>query len=382
MNINELDPSIGGTERVAYILFNYFEKELGFNCYYASPIIKEPSEKKILLHKKTTVDEFKTFILDNKIDIIINNWPGTYLKLMDGVLKKVKSKYIVCNHTSPFYNEKIKKIAWNERKNNIYKDQKVSFKWLLKFLYFPLSYYIGQKYRYTLFKKEYDLADRFVLLCDSYINEMILEIGLSNSSKLMSINNPLSFKDFLDEKNVAEKDKTVLLVARFAPVKRLELALKIWEKVESRVQDWRFIIVGYGQEEERLRDYVAEKNLKRVSFEGQKKSEPYFINASLFLMTSAVEGWPMTLVEAQQKGCLPIAMEAFSSLSDIITNGENGFIIPNNDIDCFVDKLVLLMKDDKLRQRMAINAIHSSKRFSMDNIGPKWVRLFNELLEK
>lgn len=109
MNINELDPSIGGTERVAYILFNYFEKELGFNCYYASPIIKEPSEKKILLHKKTTVDEFKTFILDNKIDIIINNWPGTYLKLMDGVLKKVKSKYIVCNHTSPFYNEKIKK---------------------------------------------------------------------------------------------------------------------------------------------------------------------------------------------------------------------------------------------------------------------------------
>lgn len=61
---------------------------------------------------------------------------------------------------------------------------------------------------------------------------------------------------------------------------------------------------------------------------------------------------------------------------------KNGFIIPNNDIDCFVDKLVLLMKDDKLRQRMAINAIHSSKRFSMDNIGPKWVRLFNELLEK
>lgn len=40
-NINELDPSIGGTERVAYILFNYFEDGYNFNCYYASPISKK-----------------------------------------------------------------------------------------------------------------------------------------------------------------------------------------------------------------------------------------------------------------------------------------------------------------------------------------------------
>lgn len=382
MNIDELDPSIGGTERVAYILFNYFEDRYNFNCYYASPVIKKTTEKKFLLHKKTTVDELKTFILENKIDVIINNWPGTYLKLMEGVMKKVECKYIVCYHNSPFYNEKIKKIAWDERRTNIYKDQKISFKWLLKYLYFPLTYHIGKKNRITFFKKEYKLSDKFVLLCNSFVREMALEIGVNNATKLISINNPLSFNDFLDEKDLVKKDKVVLLVARFVPAKRIELALRIWERVENRMSDWSFVIVGYGSEEERLKSYVAEKNLKRVSFEGQKKSEPYFVKASLFLMTSAVEGWGMTLVESQQKGCVPIAMHSFSALPDIITNGVNGIIIPNNNIDCFVDKLTLLMRDDKLRQQMAVNAIHSSKRFSIDNIGPKWVRLFNELLEK
>lgn len=382
MNIDELDPSIGGTERVAYILFNYLEDRYNFNCYYASPVIKKTTEKKFLLHKKTTVDELKTFILENKIDIIINNWPGTYLKLMEGVMKKVECKYIVCYHNSPFYNEKIKKIVWNERRTNIYKDGQVNFKWLLKLLYFPLSYYIGQKKRNTLFIKEYELSDRFVLLCNSYVDEIVLEIGFDDSSKLMSMNNPLSFNNFLSKIDVIKKEKNVLVVARFVPIKRVELALRIWERVENRMSDWSFVIVGYGPEEEQLKSYVAEKNLKRVSFEGKKESEPYFVKASLFLMTSAVEGWPMTLVEAQQKGCVPIAMHSFSALPDIITNGVNGIIIPNNNIDCFVDKLTLLMRDDKLRQQMAVNAIHSSKRFSIDNIGPKWVRLFNELLEK
>lgn len=56
------------------------------------------------------------------------------------------------------------------------------------------------------------------------------------------------------------------------------------------------------------------------------------------MMTSIWEGLPMTLIEAMHYGCVPIAFDSFAALYDLIDNGNNGFIIPNNDIDCFVKK--------------------------------------------
>lgn len=60
-------------------------------------------------------------------------------------------------------------------------------------------------------------------------------------------------------------------------------------------------------------------------------------------MTSAFEGFPMTLVEAEQFGCVPIVMDSFSSLSSIITDGKNERIIANHDEDGFLSAMEELM---------------------------------------
>ena len=45
------------------------------------------------------------------------------------------------------------------------------------------------------------------------------------------------------------------------------------------------------------------------------------------MMTSSFEGWGLTLTEAQQYGCVPLAFHSFASLTDIITDKVNGFAI-------------------------------------------------------
>jgi len=50
------------------------------------------------------------------------------------------------------------------------------------------------------------------------------------------------------------------------------------------------------------------------------------------MMTSRFEGWPMVLMEAMQMGVVPVVYNSFESLSDIVVDGENGYIIPNNDL--------------------------------------------------
>ena len=99
-------------------------------------------------------------------------------------------------------------------------------------------------------------------------------------------------------------------------------------------------------------------------------------------MTSKYEGWPMVLMEGQQMGVVPIVYNSFESLTDIINDGVNGIIIPNNNIKLFVEKLKNLMQNTSERHMMAENAIMNSKRFNIDEVVNKYLNLFHNLVEK
>ena len=94
------------------------------------------------------------------------------------------------------------------------------------------------------------------------------------------------------------------------------------------------------------------------------------------MMTSAYEGWGITLTEAQQMGVVPIAFDSYSSLHDIIEDGKNGVTVNNNDFEEYVEKLLWLMDHEEDRCGMAREAIVSSRRFSLEVILDRWENLF------
>ena len=158
--------------------------------------------------------------------------------------------------------------------------------------------------------------------------------------------------------------------------------MKIWKQIESihSLGDWRLTIVGHGEEYEMYyKNFVKRNYLKRVQFAGAQSPEPYYRRASILPLTSSFEGWGLTLTEAQQFGVVPIAFYSYASLTDIITNGENGFIIPNNDLNAFTKRIVSLMENDDLRKIMAYNAIKTSHRFSKEKICEDWMYVFNDI---
>jgi glycosyltransferase involved in cell wall biosynthesis len=96
-------------------------------------------------------------------------------------------------------------------------------------------------------------------------------------------------------------------------------------------------------------------------------------------MTSAYEGWGLTLTEAQQMGCVPIVFDSFSAVHDIIKSGENGLLIPNNDLDSYVSALVGLMLNEQLRKEMERQALRTSKAFALQEVIKEWGNLLSEL---
>ena len=96
------------------------------------------------------------------------------------------------------------------------------------------------------------------------------------------------------------------------------------------------------------------------------------------MMTSNCEGYPMTLIEAMQFGCVPMVLNNFSSLKDIITNQKDGIIIPPKKELIFSKELNTLMNNHKIRKQLALCAIKSAKKNTIEQIGTFWLNFLNK----
>ena len=69
----------------------------------------------------------------------------------------------------------------------------------------------------------------------------------------------------------------------------------------------------------------------------------------------------MTLIEAMQQGCVPVAFKTFSSIIDIIDDGKNGYLVAPNDMHGFKDRSFLLANDGALRSESSQRGTESNE---------------------
>ena len=179
-----------------------------------------------------------------------------------------------------------------------------------------------------------------------------------------------------------QKKKELLFVGRMSFFeKRPDYLLRVWAKLQARFPAWSLRFVGDGDYLPALKELAGTLGLERVRFEGFQNPEPYYRDASIFCLTSAYESFGNVLVEAASFGCVPVAFESFAAVRDIISDGENGCLVPAFDLDAYAETLARLMSDDALRERLAENALAQiPEKFSPEKIGAQWEALFAELI--
>jgi glycosyltransferase involved in cell wall biosynthesis len=227
-------------------------------------------------------------------------------------------------------------------------------------------------------------CDRFVLLSDKFKKDFEALFKTKKiPSKISAINNPI----IIDSKLIdfSKKKKKLLYVGRLeCNMKQLDKLLVNWNTIANSFPEWTIHLVGAGPDEQVLKEQVENNSIPRVFFEGIQNPQPYYEEASIFCFSSSsAEGWGMVLVEAQIKGCVPVAFNSYAAITDIITSDENGILIPAYNNSQYANALATLINNDRLRQTLAENAIQSSKRFDISNIGKQWIALLEEVrLEK
>lgn len=369
----EAVPKMGGSFRITYTLSRGLE-ERGHNCF------------QLCGNDLFSYSTIEKNILGNHIDIIISNlvdkeYKFATLPMVFEISRKTGSKVFACLHAMPG-----EELVGNTVRNSLYRifrGKKTIEN--LKFLILgilprkPLTLLFSNrlKKRYHIL---YDNSDKMVVLSDRFYDDIASLGKITIDDKCVVVHNALSFNSFLSEDKIPLKNKEVLILSRMNErSKRLSRALRIWKKVneEGNHNDWRLTIIGDGKDLYYYKRLAKRLRLKNLSFEGRKENEiSYYERSAIFMMTSAYEGWGITLTEAQQMGVVPIAFDSYSSLHDIIEDGKNGITVNNNDFEEYVEKLLWLMDHEEDRCGMAREAILSSRCFSLEVILDRWENLF------
>ena len=159
-------------------------------------------------------------------------------------------------------------------------------------------------------------------------------------------------------------------------VKGFDRILFIWKNIHRQHPDWSLEIAGPGDDEALtfLQNLCQEYGISEsVNFIGKVDNiQNLYQTSSIFALPSRIEGFPMVLLEAMSQGCSCVSFDIKGAIYEILKDGEDGFIVPDGDMDLFTQKLEQLISNENQRLKFAENAVKNVSRFSQDAFLKKW----------
>lgn len=229
---------------------------------------------------------------------------------------------------------------------------------------------VGEKRKYRYINK----YDAFVVLTEEDRKRW------SEVKKVKVIPNLLSF--YPSEQSLCT-EKRIISVGRLTRQKGYPLLIEAWQIVARKYPEWKLAIFGEGEDKEMLQRMIREAELtSSISiYPPTNNIVQEYLNSSVYVMSSIYEGFGLVLTEAMACGLPCISFDCPSGPSEIIKDGEDGFLVETENIEELAQKIILLTENEELRIEMGQKAKVNAQRFLPEYIMPKWISLFNEVMK-
>lgn len=158
--------------------------------------------------------------------------------------------------------------------------------------------------------------------------------------------------------------------------------LDVWAMVQKRFPDWQLDIYGAGSLHDELSSIIVRRQLYIAIHPAEADIFSRYLDSSMLLLTSVYEPFGLIMPEAMSCGLPVVAFDCPYGPSEIITDGEDGFLVKDRDIEAFAQRVCQLIENVELRQQMGKKAVQNAQRYSADNIMPKWHELFESLIKQ
>lgn len=335
----------GGTVRMTALLANEFCKteEVHLLNLHCENEVSAELDLRIRQHvlSATTgklgiikqICEIRNYIKLNKIDWLINVDVGISIYGIPAT-KSTKTKVITWEHSNYFNN-------WNSR-------------------IFPYFRRFAAKH-----------SDAVVVLTER--DKENYQTNIKSKKPIYVIPNPAQQHRF----QYNTESQIILSAGLLLPIKGFDKAIKVASKVLPKFPEWKWFICGEGPERGHLEKMISDAKLKKqVLLCGtvENMAEQYQ-KAAIYVMTSETEGLPMVLLEAKSWGLPIVSFDIMTGPCDIIRDGVNGYLVPQNDINIMAERLETLIESFELRCRFSENSQLDMDKFNFERIVEKWEKI-------
>ena len=174
--------------------------------------------------------------------------------------------------------------------------------------------------------------------------------------------------------------KRVIFVGRFTIQKDIWSMLEVWRLVHQHYPDWELHAYGEGELKMDFLKVIEQEDINLYVHEPTSNIFDRYLDSSILMMTSVYEPFGLVLPEAMSCGLPVVVFDCPYGPADIVSDGVDGFLIKDRDIQAFAGRVCQLIADKQLRRQMGESAVISSQRYRSDQIMPQWDHLFRQIL--
>ncbi len=166
------------------------------------------------------------------------------------------------------------------------------------------------------------------------------------------------------------KTQNIISVGRLVPQKDFMTLIKAYELVHKQNARTRLIIVGDGEDKNKLTSYVNDKGLTSyVIFLPWQQNIYAFLNkCDLFVLSSNYEGFPYILLEALSCHIPIVATNTSYGPQELLDDGKYGILVPVEDIESMSSAIIKILSNNQLKKTIVHLANSRIKNYSLQNM--------------
>jgi glycosyltransferase involved in cell wall biosynthesis len=363
-----------GMERITILKANYFAETFGYSVVLLTTEQRNHKPAYPISDKVTHLDLNVNFDDDNKLWKLIT-YPYKYF-----LFRKRLHKFINCFKPDIFVStlwiwkelrvithlkDGSKKVGelhsgtWNQRHRFFLKNPLVKF---------------FKKWEFNIMVNNIKKLDKFVVLTHE---EAELWTGLSN---LTVIPNFITIPAPQQPSDVTSR--RIVSVGAFSYEKGFDLLIDAWNIIAAKYPEWKLIIHGKGEQSPYMEQINRYRLNDAVVIDTSYVSDlsEIYRNGSIYVLSSRKEGMPLVMIEAMSCGLPVVSFACKTGPKDIISDGEDGFLVESENIRQLAEKIEYLIENEDIRKEMGRKALLKSNRYKIENIAGKWVQLFQSLV--
>ncbi|MCH5342961.1 MAG: glycosyltransferase family 4 protein [Acetatifactor sp.] len=248
---------------------------------------------------------------------------------------------------------------------------------IISWEHFNYKYEMTSLYRRYILRYCVKRTDYFVTLTEVDMRAYMEKLGRREA--ISFIYNPVP--EFTCAEDV-EKEKWLISVGHLVSVKGIDHLAEVAALVLKRHPDWKWMVVGDGEEREFLEKFIERNQLEdQLILTGSVKDvSSYLRKSQIYVMTSRSEGLPMCLLEAKMFRLPSVSFDIYTGPNEIIEDSVNGYLVDAFDCKAMAQKLERLMENDVLRKQFSEHAQDNLENFQLKSILNKWNMVLDKVL--